>query len=76
MSDPWRTAQLIAAYSCVHAVAHWAQNNTGPGKSFKTFCQTWRADGWLHGICCSITVFIWAVVAIFSLGMGLHYLGI
>lgn len=75
MKDPWTVAGTVAFYACFHACANWAMENTGPGKDFKKFCQEWRADGWVHGICCSITVFIWAVVAIFALGMALRGVG-
>lgn len=58
----------------IYAAAGWWFENTGTGKWLKHFLQTWRADGWVHGIMCSISVYILLCCAILSVGLLQMYL--
>ena len=67
---------LILIYGCIYAAFGWWTTNTSPGRSLKHFLQTWKADGWVHGVMCSVTVFILGVCAILALGLTFKALGV
>lgn len=60
----------------IYASFGWWTANTYTGRNLKTFLQTWKADGWVHGIMCSISVFIWGIVGIFALALSLEAIGL
>lgn len=70
------TIGLILCYGCIYGMANWWYQNTASGKSFVRFCQTWRADGWVHGCLCAGTVYIFGVAAILALGLTFRILGL
>lgn len=71
-----KTIGLILVYACMYGIFGWWTQNTDTGKSFKHFCQTWKAESTLHGILCSVTVFLFSVCAILALGLTFKILGI
>lgn len=67
---------LVLFYGCCYGIFGWWTENTDAGKYFKHFCQTWKADSFLHGVLCSVTVFIFGVCGILALGLLFKVMGV
>lgn len=61
---------------CIYAAFGWWHENTEPGRRFVKYLREWKADGWVHGIMCAVSVSILGVCAILALGLGLQALGL
>jgi hypothetical protein len=68
--------KLIGVYALIHLAANLWFEHSKMGQGVKHYLQNWRADGWVHGIMCSVSVFIVSCCAILALGLTLHALGI
>lgn len=67
---------LIAFYGCMYATFHWWTDNTVRGKQLKHFLQNWKADGWVHGIMCAVSVWLLSVCAILAVGLSFRFFGL
>lgn len=65
---------IILVYGVIYALFGWWTDHTEPGRRLKHFLQTWKADGWVHGIMCSISVFLLFSCGILALAWTLEVL--
>ncbi len=68
--------KLIGVYALMHLSANLWFEKSRMGQGLKHYLVNWRADGWVHGIMCSISVFILSACAILALGLTFRVLGI
>jgi hypothetical protein len=63
---------MLCFYGGVHFAANQFFTKTATGAYCADYLKNWKADGWVHGILCALTVFTFGVLAIFALGMALR----
>ena len=66
----------VLILGCVYAAFGAWSKNTAPGRRLVKYLQNWKADGWVHGILCAVSVYILAVCAILAVGLSFMWLGI
>ncbi len=68
--------KLICVYALIHLAFNTWTEKSRMGQGLKHYLVNWRADGWVHGVMCSVSVFLLAACGILALGLTLHALGI
>ncbi len=67
---------LVLIYAAIHLAFNLWTEHSKMGQGVKHYLVNWRADGWVHGIMCSVSVCIIGIGAIMAIGLTLHALGI
>jgi len=62
----------ILILGVIYAAFGWWHENTETGRGFVKYLREWKADGWVHGIMVSVSVFILGCCAILALALGLE----
>ncbi len=68
--------KLILVYALIHLAFNLWTEHSKMGRGLKHYLQNWRADGWFHGVLCSVSVFILFSCGIVGLALTLSAIGL